>query len=138
MKRVLVCSPKGGVGKTHLARNLSVAAAHAGLRVATADFDPQEALTRSWQRRPVGLAAPTHYPVSWADAEALVSPGGIEEADILFIDTPPSLHEHQDDMRTLAVIYDESPTSLAERFISWGVLNPDATGAIEEDAAAAQ
>ena len=44
----------------------------------------------------------------------------------------------QDDMRTLAVIYDESPTSLAERFISWGVLNPDATGAIEEDAAAAQ
>jgi transcriptional regulator with XRE-family HTH domain len=39
----------------------------------------------------------------------------------------------QDDMRTLAVIYDESPTTLAERFISWGVLNPEASGAMEEE-----
>jgi transcriptional regulator with XRE-family HTH domain len=34
----------------------------------------------------------------------------------------------QDDMRTLAVIYDESPSTLTERFISWGVLNPEARG----------
>jgi transcriptional regulator with XRE-family HTH domain len=43
----------------------------------------------------------------------------------------------QDDMRTLAVIYDESPTTLTERFISWGVLNPEAKGEIEESEAAA-
>jgi transcriptional regulator with XRE-family HTH domain len=29
----------------------------------------------------------------------------------------------QDDLRTLAVIYDEPPSLLAERFIAWGVLN---------------
>jgi hypothetical protein len=32
----------------------------------------------------------------------------------------------QDDMRTLAVLYDEAPSALAERFISWGVLHTDA------------
>lgn len=42
----------------------------------------------------------------------------------------------QDDMRTLAVIYDESPTTLTERFISWGVLNPEAKGDVEESEAA--
>src|SRR6266498_1655451 len=42
----------------------------------------------------------------------------------------------QDDMRTLAVIYDESPTTLAERFIAWGVLNADAAGAVEDETAA--
>ena len=29
----------------------------------------------------------------------------------------------QDDLRTLAVIYDEPPSLLAERLIAWGVLN---------------
>jgi transcriptional regulator with XRE-family HTH domain len=29
----------------------------------------------------------------------------------------------QDDMRTLAVIFDEPPSLLAQRFVSWGVLN---------------
>jgi transcriptional regulator with XRE-family HTH domain len=28
------------------------------------------------------------------------------------------------DLRSLAVIYDDTPTRLAERLISWGVLNP--------------
>ncbi len=37
----------------------------------------------------------------------------------------------QDDLRTLAVIYDESPGVLAEQLISWGVLNPEARRAID-------
>ena len=32
----------------------------------------------------------------------------------------------QDDLRTLAVIYDESPSQLTEQLINWGVLNRDA------------
>lgn len=32
----------------------------------------------------------------------------------------------RDDLRTLAVIYDESPAVLAEQLTAWGVLNPDA------------
>ncbi|MEI8055997.1 MAG: transcriptional regulator [Actinomycetes bacterium] len=37
----------------------------------------------------------------------------------------------QDDLRTLAVIYDEPPSQLTEQLIAWGVLNPEARRAIE-------
>jgi hypothetical protein len=37
----------------------------------------------------------------------------------------------QDDLRSLAVIYDESPSLLTEELISWGVLNAEARRAIE-------
>ena len=41
----------------------------------------------------------------------------------------------QDDLRTLAVIYDMPPAALAEEFISWGVLDADARRAISPDEA---
>ena len=37
----------------------------------------------------------------------------------------------QEDLRTLAVIYDQSPSILTEQLISWGVLNPEARRAVE-------
>jgi transcriptional regulator with XRE-family HTH domain len=37
----------------------------------------------------------------------------------------------QDDLRTLAVIYDQSPSVLTEQLISWGVLNPEARRAVD-------
>jgi hypothetical protein len=37
----------------------------------------------------------------------------------------------QEDLRTLAVIYDKSPSILTEELISWGVLSPDARKAVE-------
>ena len=37
----------------------------------------------------------------------------------------------QDDLRTLAVIYDESPSELTEQLITWGVLNADARRALD-------
>ncbi len=37
----------------------------------------------------------------------------------------------QDDLRTLAVIYDEPPSLLADQLIAWGVLNPEARGAMD-------
>ena len=36
----------------------------------------------------------------------------------------------QDDLRTLAVIYDQSPSVLTEQLISWGVLDADARRAL--------
>ena len=36
-----------------------------------------------------------------------------------------------DDLRTLAVIYDEPPSQLADQLIGWGVLNPEARAAVE-------
>ena len=37
----------------------------------------------------------------------------------------------QDDLRTLAVIYDETPSMLTEQLITWGVLNPEARRALD-------
>jgi len=37
----------------------------------------------------------------------------------------------QEDLRTLAVIYDESPSQLTEQLIAWGVLDPDARRALD-------
>ena len=37
----------------------------------------------------------------------------------------------QEDLRSLAVIYDESPSTLTEQLIGWGVLSADARRAIE-------
>ena len=37
----------------------------------------------------------------------------------------------QDDLRTLAVIYDMPPAALADELITWGVLDPDARRAVE-------
>jgi transcriptional regulator with XRE-family HTH domain len=37
----------------------------------------------------------------------------------------------QEDLRSLAVIYDKSPTELTEELISWGVLDPEARRAVE-------
>ena len=36
-----------------------------------------------------------------------------------------------EDMRSLAVIYDASPTALTEQLIGWGVLSPDARRAVD-------
>jgi transcriptional regulator with XRE-family HTH domain len=37
----------------------------------------------------------------------------------------------QEDLRSLAVIYDKSPIDLTEELISWGVLDSEARGAVE-------
>jgi hypothetical protein len=34
-------------------------------------------------------------------------------------------------LRSLAVIYDENPTTLTEQLINWGVLSPEARRAVE-------
>ncbi len=43
------------------------------------------------------------------------------------------LSVRQDDLRTLAVIYDTSPGVIVEQFIGWGVLNPEARRALPLD-----
>lgn len=37
----------------------------------------------------------------------------------------------QDDLRTLAVIYDEAPGALADQLVAWGVLNPEARRVVD-------
>jgi chromosome partitioning protein len=90
VQRVLMAAPKGGSGKTMLTRNLAVAAAATGVRVATADLDPQATLTAWSRRRPPDKAIP-HYRVEWADADALLDDDELRAHEIVLIDTPPSI-----------------------------------------------
>lgn len=43
------------------------------------------------------------------------------------------LSVRQEDLRTLAVIYDASPAVIVDQFIAWGVLNPEARRALPLD-----
>jgi chromosome partitioning protein len=99
MKRILVCSPKGGCGKTTISRNLAVAAALDRFDTATIDFDPQGTLTRWWTRRGDDLAPITHYQLAINQAgEAM---GEINGHGIMFIDTPTAIEEYPEDIKTL-------------------------------------
>lgn len=89
MRKVLVTQGKGGGPKTATARNLAVAAAMAGKRVATLDTDPQGSLTYWHSRRPQEAT-----PIE-ADQVPLPRIGGapvpIAGIDLLIIDTPTAV-----------------------------------------------
>jgi chromosome partitioning protein len=89
--RVLMTSPKGGVGKSMMARNLAVAAAWDGIKVATADLDPQATLTIWSRRRPKDVPQIPHYRVVWDEADALLDDQELSLHDVIMIDTPPSI-----------------------------------------------
>ena len=88
MKKIIVMSQKGGVGKTTGTINLSVAAAMAGHKVAVIDLDPQASATRWSDNRlndePIVVSAHTiRLPEVLHAAEA-------DGMTLAIIDTPPS------------------------------------------------
>lgn len=91
MRRLLFSSPKGGSGKTTLCRNLAAVAARAGIKVATADLDPQATLTAWSRRRPKHMPPIPHYRVTWDEADALLDDAELADHEAVFIDTPPSI-----------------------------------------------
>ena len=101
-KWLLVASGKGGSGKTSTSLNLSVCAAHDGLRVAMVDLDRQGTLSRWYERRPNEAPALTlwHGPMSDA-AKALADIDHLPDIDLVVVDTPPGLDDHPDASRLL-------------------------------------
>lgn len=101
-KWLLVASGKGGSGKTSTSLNLSVCAAHDGLRVAMVDLDRQGTLSRWYERRPNEAPSLTlwHGPMSDA-AKALSDIDGLPDIDLVVVDTPPGLDDHPDASRLL-------------------------------------
>ncbi len=91
MKTLILCSPKGGSGKTTISRNITVAAALDGVNVASIDLDPQGTLSNWWHRRPTDIVTDIpHYVFAIEE-----SPTWLEEIgqhDLLVIDTPPSIY----------------------------------------------
>lgn len=99
MKRLLNFSGKGGCGKTHLSRHLAVAAALAGLRVVTVDFDPQRGLSRWITRRPDWLVRIDNLEQEWDDAKEVIDFNG--DYDVMIIDTP-AFHGYREETEHLA------------------------------------
>jgi chromosome partitioning protein len=104
MRKLLVFSPKGGVGKSSLARNMAVSAKLAGMNVATLDTDPQGTLTRWWNRRPEILPPIDHYQEPLGTLKNV--PITIEGIDLLVIDTPTSVEAHVNQMSLLLTVAD--------------------------------
>lgn len=96
---ITVSSPKGGVGKTTIARGLLVRAAQLGIRTAGIDFDPQLGLLKWAQQRELTRNA---FP---AFVDVRVRRGQLDDwqralreaaidADVVVADTPPSVEAH--------------------------------------------
>jgi chromosome partitioning protein len=102
-KRIIVASGKGGSGKTTTARNLAVAAVHAGLVVTTVDLDESPTLTTWWKRRPDLLPPIDHMavPIDQIDGDLRTEVEAVFDCDILIVDTPPSLTAYPQHARGL-------------------------------------
>jgi chromosome partitioning protein len=98
-KLLLISSPKGGSGKTTLARNLAVAAALDGLKVATVDLDRQQSLTRWWSKRPETFTLIDHFLAEINDIGAILSE--IKDYNLCIVDTPPAIENYPEQIQAL-------------------------------------
>jgi len=95
---VLLSSPKGGTGKSSLARNLLVCGAQAGLNVLGIDFDRQSTLHKWFLRRErlrEGIPEAPRVevrPAALADWRRVLDEAAAY--DLVVLDTPPSIEDH--------------------------------------------
>src|SRR3954453_5326683 len=94
---IMLSSPKGGVGKSSITRNLLVIAAQSGRRVLGLDFDQQGTLSTWAQRRERARASlPQIVPVPVISSKLDNWRETLDDArrgdhDLVVIDTPPSI-----------------------------------------------
>ena len=87
---ITMASRKGGVGKSSCARALAVQALIDGMRTALIDADPQGTVL-AWAKRREATA-PTVYGLDGTTLEARLASLKAANADLVLIDTPPSVH----------------------------------------------
>lgn len=103
---VLLSSPKGGTGKSSLARNLLVSAARAGRSVLGVDLDRQQTLTKWHLRREKlreglpEIPAVEVRPANLADWRSVLD--AATGRDLVVLDTPPSIEDHYSTALALA------------------------------------
>lgn len=88
MHVITLAAQKGGVGKTTLAVNLSVAAQAAGIKTALFDLDPQESATAWSERREAEL--PHVEPISARRLNQAIDAAEANGFALTIIDTPPA------------------------------------------------
>jgi len=102
----MLCSPKGGTGKTTFAENLLVAASLDGYNVLGVDFDPQETLAKWAERRAGGIfkSQPARVDVIAASTGlwARVVREELVGRDVAILDMLPSLEHCIADIHAIA------------------------------------
>ncbi len=97
---VLLSSPKGGVGKSSLSRNILASAAQAGKRAGGIDLDQQSTLKTWSERRERARSAIPGLPsvsviaaplTGWREA---LKQASASKPDLIVIDTPPSVEQN--------------------------------------------
>jgi chromosome partitioning protein len=88
MRTLTLHTPKGGSGKSTIAREIATMAAKAGRKVALADLDPQGTTTGWYQRRQ--NPEPALVKVSPAAVRAGLADLASAGFDLLVVDTPPA------------------------------------------------
>lgn len=107
-KIILVSSPKGGSGKSVLARHLLTAAAQDGIRVLGVDYDRQATLYKWGQRRAQTCEKfPEFAPVpvitgTLQDWRTPLKTPESTKAELIVIDTPPSVEDHMSAITNLS------------------------------------
>jgi chromosome partitioning protein len=90
VKVLTLASRKGGVGKSSTARSLAIQALIDGMKTAIIDADPQGTVL-AWAKRREAKA-PTVYGLDGTTLEARLKTLKGAGADLVIIDTPPSIH----------------------------------------------
>ncbi len=101
-KLVVVCSPKGGVGKTTIATNILVRAAQQGMRGLGIDLDRQKTLSKWFAKRPLEAQTFTVREASFDDWPVIsrelkasrIEQDGRLTQELVVVDTPPSVEDH--------------------------------------------
>jgi chromosome partitioning protein len=108
-KLVVMCSPKGGVGKTTIASNMLVRAGQQGVRALGLDLDRQKTLAKWYAKRPeeartfaVREASFAAWPVLSRELRSRqMDQDGRPSYDLVVVDTPPSVEDHMLEVRNL-------------------------------------
>jgi chromosome partitioning protein len=111
-KIIVLSSPKGGTGKTTFAENLLVLAAQDGLNVLGVDFDPQQTLTKWYDRREnkrktrPGLVSLDVAPASIKSWQTVLSDIHSRNYDLAVVDLLPSVDEFMPQVHGLCEMAD--------------------------------
>jgi hypothetical protein len=100
-KTIVVASPKGGCGKSTIARAIAVRAAQLGRNVVALDFDAQRTLTKWFAKRPeegrtnirVEALGFDDWTTRVFDLQHEVDASGRLTAELLVIDLPPGVEQ---------------------------------------------
>jgi chromosome partitioning protein len=108
-KLIVVCSPKGGVGKTTITSNILVRAGQRGVRALGLDLDRQRTLAKWYTKRPEEARTFAMRESSFGDWPMVsrelrlhqIDQDGRPSYDLVVVDTPPSVEDHMLEVRNL-------------------------------------